>query len=78
MVVYEDETIEKHCECGFKQYVYYSDQGTLHLCFKCGKLHSEDLPIEIFDLFLNNPAVLIALIKGDYFTLLGSIKDPDI
>ena len=78
MVVYEDEAVENQCECGSKQYVYYSDQGTLAICFKCGRFHSEDLPVELVDIFINDPTVLMALIKGDYFRVLGSIKDPDI
>jgi len=66
------------CECGSKQYVYYSDQGTLSICFKCGRFHSENLPTNLVDIFINDPTILMALIKGEYFKGLSSIKDPDI
>jgi len=77
MVTSDESICTEECDCGYKQYFYYSNQGMIAVCFKCGRFESNDLPTKLVGMLLEDPTILMALIKGDYFKALSDIKDPD-
>tara|TARA_R110000824_G_scaffold198027_4_gene381954 strand:+ start:1853 stop:2089 length:237 start_codon:yes stop_codon:yes gene_type:complete len=77
MVIGDESICTEDCECGSKQYFYYCNQGMIAVCFKCGRFESSDLPTNLVDIFLEDPTILMSLIKGDYFKALSDITDPD-
>lgn len=79
MVTDDEEEVDlEGCECGNKKYGYYSEQGLLFICFKCGRFYSYDMPDIIIRAFTEDPTMLMALINSEYFqpiTNLGNMTD---
>jgi hypothetical protein len=69
-----DVSVEK-CECGSKKYGYYADNGIIFICFNCGRFHSGDMPENLINVFLDDPQILLALIKSGHLKPLGDIND---
>lgn len=76
MVTDDEESISvDKCECGSKKYGYYSDKGMIFICFKCGRFVSGELSEKLIELFIDDPKLLMILIKSGYLKPLNDIKD---
>jgi len=71
----DDEVTLEGCECGNKKYGYYSEQGLLFICFKCGRFYSYDMPEPIIRAFTEDPNMLMALINSEYFKPIENLAD---
>ena len=70
-----DNISVENCECGSRKYGYYSDKGIIFICFNCGRFHSGDMPENLINVFLDDPQILLALIKSGHLKPLGDIND---
>ena len=67
-----DRTIE--CQCGNKQYGYYSGTVIVYVCFKCGKFACFGGTKALQEIFMQDTSVILELIKEGTLKPIDSLN----
>lgn len=70
-----DSKIE--CECGYKQYGYYSGNVIVYVCFKCGKFACFGGTKTLQEIFMQDTTVILELIKEGTLKPIDSLNTSD-
>jgi DNA-directed RNA polymerase subunit RPC12/RpoP len=70
-----DSTIE--CQCGSKQYGYYSGTTVVYVCFKCGKFACFGGTKQLYEIFTTDTNVILNLIEEGTLKRIDNLNTSD-